>query len=523
MKALARWLAQGSAAGILLPLLLIKLALAWALPMTGDEAYFVLWGRHLDYGYYDHPPMAGWLTWLQLLVSDHRVWIRMPGLVSELVIAAGLYGLLVRTDAMRARWLTLLFLVMPLSLLNVFTLTDTGCILFAALAFFAAARGVQTGRMRWAVLAGIALGLAFLSKYFAVFLGIGLVLFHCVVRPRYWRQGVVLVLVAIPFGLLNLHWNLTHCWSNLLFNLVNRNQEAGGIHAGTLLTYLGMMIYVLLPPVLFGLRAARHEPSAPDALLPVLTLARTLALTGFSGFLLLSLSKDIGLHWVLWFLPMVLVLLWPLPVARLQRITTQVAAISLVHVLVLGIVLAVPVSAWRGSMQWNLLALREAPVILSEARQALAARHGAAWAASLPLATQGYNSASVLAYQIAAPVMVLGEGSKYARQDDSWTDFRALDGKDVLLLLKREKEAATVMPWFATSERMDIRHGGQDFHFLIGHGFRYDYYRDTVLTKVRERFYAFPDWLPTCTCAFTARYFPPPDQLTPAQPPVLPQ
>ena len=29
------------------------------------------------------------------------------------------------------------------------------------------------------------------------------------------------------------------------------------------------------------------------------------------------------------------------------------------------------------------------------------------------------------------PVMVMGTGSKYARQDDFWTDFRALDGKTV--------------------------------------------------------------------------------------------
>lgn len=515
MKALARGLAEAPMTAILAVLLAIKLGLAWALPMTGDEAYFVLWGRHLDYGYYDHPPMAGWMTWLQLLVSDHRVWVRMPGLVTELIIAAGLYRLLLPVDAVRARWLTLLFLVMPLSLINVFTLTDTGCILFAALAFLAAARGAQTGQARWAVLAGVALGLAFLSKYFAVFLGIGLVIFHFMVQPRRWRHGLILVLAAIPFGLLNLRWNLTHCWSNLLFNLVNRNESVHGVDPVTVLTYLGMMIYVLLPPVLFGLRDARREPAAPEALQPVLALARTLALTGFAGFLLLSLSKEIGLHWVLWFLPMALLPLWPLPLARLQRITTVVAAISLAHVLVLALVLAVPTSVWKGSMRWNLLALREAPAILKQTRAELAARHGADYAAALPLATQGYNSASVLSYQIGEPVMVMGEGSKYARQDDSWTDFRALDGKDVLLLLKREKEAPVAVPWFASSERLALTYGGQTFHFLIGHGFRYDYYRDTVLTVVRDRFYAFPDWLPTCECAFTARYFPARDQPAP--------
>ena len=42
--------------------LAIKLIMAHVLPITGDEAYFILWGKHPDYGFYDHPPMVGW--WL---------------------------------------------------------------------------------------------------------------------------------------------------------------------------------------------------------------------------------------------------------------------------------------------------------------------------------------------------------------------------------------------------------------------------------------------------------------------------
>jgi hypothetical protein len=34
---------------VLIITLLIKLALAYFLPMSGDEAYFIVWARHLDY------------------------------------------------------------------------------------------------------------------------------------------------------------------------------------------------------------------------------------------------------------------------------------------------------------------------------------------------------------------------------------------------------------------------------------------------------------------------------------------
>ena len=31
-------------------------------PLHADEAYYALYGRHLDWGYYDHPPMVALLT-----------------------------------------------------------------------------------------------------------------------------------------------------------------------------------------------------------------------------------------------------------------------------------------------------------------------------------------------------------------------------------------------------------------------------------------------------------------------------
>ena len=41
--------------------LLLRGWLPLALPITGDEAYFYWWGVYPELGYYDHPPMVGWL------------------------------------------------------------------------------------------------------------------------------------------------------------------------------------------------------------------------------------------------------------------------------------------------------------------------------------------------------------------------------------------------------------------------------------------------------------------------------
>ena len=63
---------------------------AWlsaAMPFTADEAYFVLWGRRPDLGFYDHPPMIGW--WLAPLVAASDAdWVaRLPATLAPAALA----------------------------------------------------------------------------------------------------------------------------------------------------------------------------------------------------------------------------------------------------------------------------------------------------------------------------------------------------------------------------------------------------------------------------------------------------
>lgn len=503
--------------------LLIKLILAALLPMTGDEAYFVLWGRHLDYGYYDHPPMAGWMTWLMLQVSEHPVMVRLPGILTELLIALGLYAQWQRFDAEKARLLALVFLFSPLSLIFAFTLTDTGCMLFAAASSFAAVQALRhasptrsTGNTAtsygWAALAGVFLGLAFLSKYFAVFLGLAYLIYFFAVNRRLWRLGMTLVLVAIPFGLLNLYWNLNHCWSNLLFNVVNRNRGEVGIQWAEMLTYLAMMAYVVIPPLaLAWWRSWRMSPALPAEIAEGAQLVRVIVLTALVGFLVVSLKKTIGLHWVLWLYPMVLMALFSTPVAQWQRWLGWMGWLSAAHVVVIFAILLVPFSVWQHQpkVAKDLLAATEAPALLVAARDQLVKEAGLspAQAASLPVAARGYTWASVLSYQIKEPVMVIGPGSKYARQDDFWTDFRALDGRSILIYLKRPAELAAVSVWFEQVRTVNVNLHGQRYVFALGEGFSYAHYWSQVLVPVRDKFYTAPDWLPVASCPVTERYF----------------
>src|SRR5207247_1576374 len=93
---------------------------------------------------------------------------------------------------------------------------------------------------------GVFLGLAFLSKYFAVLLGFAYVV-HVALSPRGqrdWRALALVVLSSLPFAAVNLWWNYEHCWANLMFNLYNRHDTAGWSWK-TPLVYAVSVLYVL--------------------------------------------------------------------------------------------------------------------------------------------------------------------------------------------------------------------------------------------------------------------------------------
>src|SRR3990172_11597576 len=143
-------------------ILAFKLWLATVFPFTGDEAYFTLWGAVPDLGYYDHPPMIGWLLALLLRLSWAEWVLRLPVVLLPLAVAAGVHAALVRRDAEKALLAATASLLVPINVWNVFITTDTPLILFSffsALAFWQAA-GRQS--LSLYALAGALLGLALL-------------------------------------------------------------------------------------------------------------------------------------------------------------------------------------------------------------------------------------------------------------------------------------------------------------------------------------------------------------------------
>ena len=55
----------------------LHLLVAGRVPLSADEAHYALYGLHLDWSYFDHPPLVGWLQALVLPVSSSEFALRL--------------------------------------------------------------------------------------------------------------------------------------------------------------------------------------------------------------------------------------------------------------------------------------------------------------------------------------------------------------------------------------------------------------------------------------------------------------
>ena len=480
--------------------MLFRFWLSAVAPVTADEAYFILWGRSPSLGYYDHPPMAGWLLAPLAAVTDAAWLMRLPAVLvpplAALMTRAALLGWFARDDD-TASLAALAVLLVPMNVWNVLVTTDTPLVFFSVASLLAFARAAQQGSNGWFVAAGVLLGLAFLSKYLAVLLGLAFLAWAILSKQP--RAFLLVFLGGLPFGLLNLYWNYKACWCNVMFNAINRHDEDGGWSLATPALYAASLAYLAAPLLWFAWRdraSLREAWGRPGE--RALLLAWLVPLAVFAA---LSPVKRIGLHWLLSFLPALVVTL-ALALERRQlvasvRVFALLAALHMIPIAVLG---ALPLDSWQSTRFHARLVF---PGRIAELLQAIAA--------DLPnrsLAADSYAAASLLAYHAHRPVPVFGRGTSHARQDDIDTDWRAYAGKDLLILRREPPLPQDYQPYFGSIEVKRIALGSGSYHAVLGRAFNYDAYRDGVLAGVRDLYYRIPPRLPVGRCYFFERYFP---------------
>jgi len=470
--------------------LLIKIVLSSLIPITADEAYFVLWGRYPDIGFYDHPPMIGWILYLVQLLGSSALVVRLPAVLFSTWIGIGIYFFLKQFNKQTAMLVALCFICSPFNVFYILITTDAPLLLFSFLSGITLWYAVKKENNWLYMLSGVYLGLAFLSKYFAVLLGLGFLAYFIFSSKTNKKAAgsVILFLSVVPFALLNLYYNYTHEWNNIMFNVFNRN-DAVSLNILNPLIFIVSQLCFITPFIAYYL--VKNFKSEKF----VKIFKNDLALFAFSFFVpiavffLISFKRSVGLHWTISFYPFMFVLLIALlPVKELKKSLKYIIYFSLALLLI---------AAAAFSFQAPLLSKLENNANYEVTVMSLWHKE---FIKSLQVfekdfifATGSYADSSILEFYFKKPVIVFGMGSKHARQHDILSDFRKYDGKNMLIICKSVPEGYNKFFNNVIIEQKVIKDAV--FYFVKGYGFKYEEYKKDVLARIKEQFYNVPPYI----------------------------
>lgn len=214
------------AIGLTLAMTVLRLAAIRFSPLQlyADEAQYWAWSRHLAFGYFTKPPLIAWIVWLTTRLGDAEPVVRMSSPL--LHAAASIFIFLAANrlyEARTALFALLVYALMPAVQLGAFVVsTDTPMIacLAAALWAYAALQQAEPGRAwRPALGLGLALGLAFLAKYAALYSVVGVALHLATSRAarRPWRPAAILAAIG-AFAVIaapNVVWNAVNHFASV--------------------------------------------------------------------------------------------------------------------------------------------------------------------------------------------------------------------------------------------------------------------------------------------------------------------
>jgi len=416
--------------------LLLRLVFWFAAFPNSDEAYYWLWGQHLDWSYYDHPPLQAWIQGVFTAIFGRSTFVlRLPNLFSNVAFFYTYY-LIVRYlhKDLDIRAVVLFVLASPLyfvflglawhdHLLITFSLISAYLLIRFLDRYLADGHG-EAWRLYGSA---IAFSFALLSKYNAVFLLLGFfatLMTDARLRPLFRDRrlyfGIAIALTAlIPI----LIWNVSNDFQSFQY-YVDRSVHPinPGIKFGSFLGFTLVSLFAISPFCWIGFYRLLKTRLPFHSIYPIVALW----IFSISSIFLTTISL-ISAALYYWNITAYL-LLFPLLPFVLKKLNSHaiygliIATLLVIHYTVLPLSALISKDADPDSRM--LFGWKEVAAIVQGESQAL----------NDPLlVTSDYRSASALAYQLNNP-SVIALSDRIDQFDFWYRDLKPLQGKDAVIL-----------------------------------------------------------------------------------------
>jgi hypothetical protein len=192
---------------------------AYFTELWDDEAYYWLYSRYLDWGYFDHPPMTGLLVKMGYAIFPNELGVRFFPLLLNT------FSLLIIEKLIDKKhpylFYAIAFSIVAIQVASFLAVPDIPLIFFTALFFLLYKRFVEQPSLLQTVLLAFSAALLFYCKYHAVLIVFFTVLSNLKLFTNYriYLVGLLTLLFITP----HLLWQYQHDWVSFRYHLFESN------------------------------------------------------------------------------------------------------------------------------------------------------------------------------------------------------------------------------------------------------------------------------------------------------------
>ncbi|MEJ2880017.1 ArnT family glycosyltransferase [Pedobacter sp. GR22-6] len=189
--------------------------------LHADEAYYWVYSRFLDWGYFDHPPMVAIFIRIGDALLQNSLGLRLLSVISSTCSLYLLWKILSRYNANVNLFISVFSAVVLFHVYGFITTPDSPLFFFSVLFFYAYQRYLSEDKWTWAILLALVIAGLLYSKYHGI-----LILFFTILsnlkllkRSSFWM--IVILVLALFFP--HIWWQVKHNYPSFYYHVIDRN------------------------------------------------------------------------------------------------------------------------------------------------------------------------------------------------------------------------------------------------------------------------------------------------------------
>jgi 4-amino-4-deoxy-L-arabinose transferase-like glycosyltransferase len=200
---------------------LVNLMQAALTGLHPDEAYYWIYSKFLDWGYFDHPPMVALYIKAGDTLIHNPLGLRLVTLVTNTFSILVLWQIVKPYAKNLPLFLLLFSSVLIFHVYGFITTPDSPLYFFSILFLYAYQQYVKANKLVWAMALGVLAAALLLSKYHGILVIFFILLsnFRLFTRPSFWLAMLIAFALFAP----HIYWQFINGFPSVKYHLFERS------------------------------------------------------------------------------------------------------------------------------------------------------------------------------------------------------------------------------------------------------------------------------------------------------------